>query len=414
MKVLNLLVLVPIVAALFCRPSAAQSNGPPGDSALAAGGWRVLMDERERTFQPTFDFPGLDQRAVGEYDRDAISTLVEMRRLFAVPAGDDEVEVERVVGKMLVVAPLLGRSNGLQLFITPQHDIYVTIVERIALRELLKAPQLKPLQGTIAVDTHVHTCFSPDSVADVSQMLQAAANRGLSGVAITDHNTLEGALEAQKIAGKLIRRHKLPDSFFVIPGEEISSSDGHIVGLFLSQRIPAGMSAKDTIEAIHAQGGIAIAAHPLLPHSLGKLSNTEPFDAVETLNGAEELHYASAERKSKAARSAFYAAVTKPRIGSSDAHDPEGVAQFYTLLNCAPTPDAVRMAIVAGRTTPCRSISDEGEGPMRGRVIPGLLGLGEKVKHLTDLSDWLGRVTGADDVVFTPLPRPTLLWAKRF
>jgi len=417
MKALCLLVLVPIMAALFCGPSAAQPNELLGGSVVDADGTGALSDWGERAFQPTSNLPGLDQRLMAEYDSNAIRTLGEMHRLFGVQPDDSEPDLGPIITKMLLVAPLLGRSNGFHLLVHPQGDVYTTIVTRIALHALHTVRQVKTPPGTIAMDTHVHTCFSPDSVADVSQVLQTAAHRGLSGVAITDHNTLEGALEAQEMASKLISRHKLPDTFFVIQGEEVSSSDGHIIGLFLSQEIPAGMSAEQTISAIHAQGGIAIAAHPLLPHSLGQLANTEPFDAVETMNGAEELHYALFERGREKERSAFYEAVTRPRIGASDAHDPGTVAVCYTLLNCAPTPDAVRMAILRGQTTAVSSISDEDARSKLRHGLPCVLQLRsvlESYKRATDMGPFLKRITHADDAIFTLWPHPALLWTKRF
>lgn len=71
--------------------------------------------------------------------------------------------------------------------------------------------------------------------------------RGLSGIAITDHNNIEGALKAQRIVAELIQEHKISESFFIIPGEEISSTKGHIIGLFLSEEISSGMTPSETI-----------------------------------------------------------------------------------------------------------------------------------------------------------------------
>jgi predicted metal-dependent phosphoesterase TrpH len=209
----------------------------------------------------------------------------------------------------------------------------------------------------------------------------------------------------------LVSRHKLPETFFVIQGEEISSSDGHIIGLFLDQEIPAGMTAYQTIRAIHAQGGIAIAAHPLLPHSVGKLANTLPFDAIETMNAAEKLHYALVGGQAQKHRSAFYEAVVKPRMGASDAHDPDSVAECYTLVNCDPTPEAVRAAILSGQTTPVASISDEDERSMMRHGLPHILALYERA---TNLSPLVKRLMHTENVSFTLSPKPVFSWTKKF
>ncbi|MDI3280573.1 MAG: PHP-associated domain-containing protein [Bacillota bacterium] len=111
-------------------------------------------------------------------------------------------------------------------------------------------------------DLHVHTSYS-DGLMSVPELLSfVAQHTHLDGIAITDHDTIAGAQEAALLADWF--------GVEVIVGEEISSRQGHILGLFLEERIPPGLSARETIAAIKAQGGVAIAAHPLSPlHSLG-------------------------------------------------------------------------------------------------------------------------------------------------
>ena len=261
-----------------------------------------------------------------------------------------------------------------------------------------------------AIDTHVHTCRSTDSLAAVAEQLIAAAKRGLNGVAITDHNSFAGAKEAIRIAPQLIRKGRLPSGFFVIPGEEVSSSDGHIIGIFLTDQIPAGRSAEWTIREIHRQGGIAIAAHPLLPRSLGQLANTLQFDAVETENAAEKLHYALASRESREQRAKFYDVVTKPRIGSSDAHDPQSVGECYTLAKCAATPEAVRTAMLEGEVSPA-GVSDADETSMVRRGLPHILAL---LETASDLTPWIRRITRNDNFEMRLLPRPALFFSQKF
>ena len=109
----------------------------------------------------------------------------------------------------------------------------------------------KPLElrrGT--ADLHVHTTAS-DGSDSPHAVYQTAARRGLDVIAVTDHDTLLGGL----IAADVARRAEAPPC--VIVGEEVSSSQGHIIGLFLRELVRPGMNAADTIRAIHAQGGVA-------------------------------------------------------------------------------------------------------------------------------------------------------------
>ena len=340
-----------------------------------------------------------------------VETVFEVHRLFSDSLGDYEPNAGRLETKALMALPLMGRTNAAELLLKPRMDILITFLKRLALRRLKRLPRIEPPPGCIAIDTHVHTCYSPDSLADVRQMLMAAGRRGVAGIAITDHNAFEGTIRARLIAARLIREHRLPETFFVIPGEEVSSSEGHVIGLFLTHPIPPGMTAAQTVDAIHQQGGLAIAAHPELEHSLGELANTLPFDAEETINAAEEMHFAMARSTLRERRAAFYARVTKPRIGASDAHDPETVAACYTLLSCDPTPEAVRQAILEGRTTPEAGFSREDERSMLGGRFSRM------VLNLESIGDPTGRPgkPGNRGTISPSIwPYPVLEWSRRF
>lgn len=131
------------------------------------------------------------------------------------------------------------------------------------------------------IDLHVHTHYSPDALTRPSQIVQRAARAGLTHVAITDHGTTRGARAVEEAAsGSELR---------VIVGEEIHVRGGELIGLFLREDLPRGLSVGETIEAIRAQGGIAIAPHPFdrFRRGLGtRLSALAPaLDAVEGWNG---------------------------------------------------------------------------------------------------------------------------------
>lgn len=194
-------------------------------------------------------------------------------------------------------------------------------------------------------DPHIHTTFS-DGRHTPRQVLDAASRiPGLDTIAITDHDCIEGALEAQRY---LESRDRGPQ---VIVGEEVSSRDGHIVGLFLEQKVRPAMSAEDTISAIHAQGGLAIAVHPFrLPgrEGVAALAATLPFDAVEVLNGAPTPRGRFANR-----RVARLDIGGRPVTAGSDAHIREMVAVCCTEYPGA-GPGAFREALLEARTRPSR------------------------------------------------------------
>jgi predicted metal-dependent phosphoesterase TrpH len=135
-------------------------------------------------------------------------------------------------------------------------------------------------------DTHIHTTFSdglftPEETVDIIN-----ARTDLRVIAITDHGTAEGALAAQAYA----RRLALP--LEVVIGQEVFTKEGDVVGLFLKSSLPWYRTALEAIEAIHAQGGLAVAVHPFSAwptlnnmRGVGSKIFTLPFDAVEVRNG---------------------------------------------------------------------------------------------------------------------------------
>ena len=140
------------------------------------------------------------------------------------------------------------------------------------------------LQST--ADLHIHTDWSDGD--DLDAVLEHAVAAGLDAIAITDHDEIEGALEARR------RVHKRRLPIAVVPGIEVSSRDGHIGGLFVTRKIEKGLSAEETVQRIHDAGGLAVAHHPYVPRwieivlmqRLGcrDLIKTVPFDAIECNN----------------------------------------------------------------------------------------------------------------------------------
>lgn len=160
----------------------------------------------------------------------------------------------------------------------------------------------------IKLAIHLHTHYSHDGNLAPGALVVAARRAGMDCIAITDHDEIEGAREAQAQGG--IR---------VIIGEEISSADGHLIGLFLQRRIPPGLSGKQTIDEIHSQGGVALAPHPfctLCDHSLhDAVRRLAPaIDAVEVFNAQNPLPWQ--DRRA----AAFARQAGLPAYAGMDAH----------------------------------------------------------------------------------------------
>ncbi len=103
-------------------------------------------------------------------------------------------------------------------------------------------------------DLHIHTIYSPDGTGTVGAILKRASEVGLNVIAITDHDEVRGALQALDLAPQYGIR--------VIPGSEISTAEGHLVGLFIHNKVPKGRPLVETIKRIADQGGLCFAAHP--------------------------------------------------------------------------------------------------------------------------------------------------------
>jgi predicted metal-dependent phosphoesterase TrpH len=194
-------------------------------------------------------------------------------------------------------------------------------------------------------DPHVHTTFSDGRHRPFEVVTTACQIPGLDTIAITDHDCIAGAIEALRYIDAC------GSHLQVIVGEEVSSREGHILGLFLHELVRPGRSALDTILAIHEQGGLAIAAHPFRRpgrEGVAALAAALPFDAIELLNGAPTPRTKAANR-----RTAALDLKGKPVTGGSDAHIKEMVAACCTEYE-GRGPDDFRRALLRGRTSPMR------------------------------------------------------------
>lgn len=157
---------------------------------------------------------------------------------------------------------------------------------------------------TFAFDSHVHTSFSSDAWQSPEKVIATVVRTGLSAVAITDHNTFLGVSPTQRLSHNT--------GVFVIPGEEISTEYGDLIGLFLNEEIQS-RTFGDVLDEIHLQGAISVLPHPMRRKKMPPLYLLQKVDFFETLNGRTScsLNDASAN---------LAQSLNKPGIGGSDAH----------------------------------------------------------------------------------------------
>jgi predicted metal-dependent phosphoesterase TrpH len=187
----------------------------------------------------------------------------------------------------------------------------------------------------LKIDLHVHTCYSHDAVTTLKQVVAYAKKRGLDGVAITDHNTVEGAL-------KLKTR-----DIIVVPGIEVSTLNGHLLGLNVTVPIPAKLGIEETIHLIHEVGGIAVAPHPTTFYKSPPSRQVSSYDAVEVMN-ASSIPFPVFTHLSKR----FAADLGLPQTGGSDSHYAPEIGAAYTVVGADPEVDEIVCAIKKGAVYP--------------------------------------------------------------
>ncbi len=205
-------------------------------------------------------------------------------------------------------------------------------------------------------ETHAHTLAS-DGVVTAEALVRAAARIGLSVLCITDHDVI-GDLDAATALGQEL-------GVDIVRGEEITTHMPpalHIVGIFLERPVRMGMSVKDTIDAIHDQGALAIIAHPFMPTYFASMSERQALRLLEThrVDGIEVRHTAPVFRWAWPRLDAFYAAHQErlgAALGASDSHF--GVHDLGRRVTTFPGRGAadLRKAIEHGLTAPRRGLT---------------------------------------------------------
>ncbi len=130
------------------------------------------------------------------------------------------------------------------------------------------------------IDFHIHSKYSFDCFLEPSKVIELARRNHIDGLAVTDHDTMAGVHEFRKLA---------PD-LYIIAGQEISTPDGDVLGLFLKEEIASNCDAGSAVSAIRAQGGLAVLAHPFKwPHLARNDEFLKRFDCIEVFNARNNI-----------------------------------------------------------------------------------------------------------------------------
>lgn len=205
------------------------------------------------------------------------------------------------------------------------------------------------------VELHSHTNYSKgkkllfDGLEPPEVMIKRAKELGLGALAVTDHNTMLGIKKAQLLGKK--------HGIIIIPGEEVSSKHGHVTALGIQKTIRPGLSIFETVELVHAQGGIAVAVHPFDIKHDGVGEFAKECDAIEVFNGINIDRISNIRARKFATRHGMI------KVAGSDAHTAAMIGSG-TIRTNATDVDSIIKSIKRGKITvesnylPVRVIKD--------------------------------------------------------
>ena len=302
-------------ADVFCAPSLGnESFGIVLLEAMATGTAIVASD-----IDGYRDVVGDGSEGILVEPRDERALAGALRRML----GDDDLRAS-CARRGVVKAQRYSWDNVAR----EVEGVYAEVFKQLKRPEVIRARARA--RSEVLADLHVHSHHSDDCVMTIPEILARARECGLGAIAITDHNTIAGGLEAVPQG---------PDyGIRVIVGEEVKTGEGEIIGLFLDENIPPGLSFAETIAEIHRQGGIVYVPHPfdrlhtvpsytLLKASVGGLDVVETFNSRIAFPGFNER----AER--------FAARYRLAAAAGSDAHVLPGIGTAMTGMAAFTGPD---------------------------------------------------------------------------
>lgn len=174
---------------------------------------------------------------------------------------------------------------------------------------------------SLKADFHIHSSYSMDCEMSPKKIISRCLETGINCIAITDHGSIEGALEIKRLA-----------PFPVIIGEEILTPDGEIMGLFLKETIPSGISVEQAIASIKAQGGLVCLPHPFdtfrgIRLDRQRLEELGPqLDLIELFNARSPFLRAASKARTFARKHDL------PGTAGSDSHTPGEIGSTYVVM----------------------------------------------------------------------------------
>ena len=167
-------------------------------------------------------------------------------------------------------------------------------------------------------DLHIHTMYSPDSKTTPDQIVSRCKKVGIDCIAVTDHNTIAGAIELKRIA-----------PFKVIISSEIHTRDGEVIGYFLSEEIPGKLPALETVRLIKKQGGLVCVPHPFDTLRGSAIERRALDEILHEVDIIETFNARSIRRNHNTMARRFAAQHKLPASAGSDAHTPEEIGKTY-------------------------------------------------------------------------------------
>ncbi|HEX9926891.1 MAG TPA: PHP domain-containing protein [Anaerolineae bacterium] len=199
---------------------------------------------------------------------------------------------------------------------------------------------------TLKVDLHLHTCASVDGALHPAEVIKIAKRRGLDRICITDHNTIDGALAAQRI-----------DPEFVIVGEEILTDLGtEILAFFVQEWVPPRLPPQEVVDRLVDQGAVISISHPFDPHRNQPWAEAWLEAILPGLDAVESFNARTIRAEDNERAGAFAKAHGLPTTAGSDAHTAMEIGAAFMEMPMFSTPDTFRaalpQAIIHGQLSP--------------------------------------------------------------
>ncbi len=261
-----------------------------------------------------------------------------------VAAGDQPALVAAFAGRLLAEREERAAMSARATATAPRADRVGR--DSVALYSSLVDDQRPPRPATsvrpILCDFHMHTSHSPDSATSPAELVETAVAIGLGAIAVTDHDSIAGGLEARAVAAE----HGLP--LHVVVGSEVKTATGEVIGLYLTEDVPGGQPFIDTVAAIRAQGAVVYVPHPFDrrhaipdPDLLARL--VDELDVIEVANGRLLRESYNDDALAFAERHALL------QGAGSDEHVIEGLGSAVVELPPFRDPESLLEALAHGR-----------------------------------------------------------------